>query len=196
MRGYSEIRAPALVENTPAIDSFSIEDDFVCIMLNGEVKRHISIIDFGDYITIGLKDGKELELYTEEVQLRYAKQRFFICPKCEKRQRFLYFVCREFIFECRTCGYLQYQSRLSNDCFYYYREGMKYAKEKLGFEDPDAYPAMFPAIVPPKPKGMTVKVYEKCISKLKWYQDKYQMLAEETEKKILKQAIKEGFNGW
>ncbi len=180
-----QIRAPALVENTPALDSFSIKDGLLYIRMNGEIRKSVPITDYGDYIEISLKDGGQIELETETAKLRYATPRYFICPKCGKRQRFLYAVYREYIFECRTCGYLQYYSRLSWDCFDYYKAGMKYIKEKLGFEDTDAYPEMFSSIVPDKPKGMKVTTYERHLAKLRWYQQKYKTLAEETEQKIL-----------
>ncbi len=190
MKRKLEIRAPALVEETPALDSFSMKDERVFIRMDGEIKASVPFIDYGDYIEIKMKDGDKIEIDMEVYQLKYAKQHFFVCPKCRKRQRFLYFVFREYILECRTCGYLQYHSRLSWDCFDYYNAGMKYIREKLGYNDTDTYPEMFPNIVPDKPKGMKVAVYERHLAKLRWYQDKYKTLSDETVRKILKKCEK------
>lgn len=98
---------------------------------------------------------------------------YWLCPRCRRRARYLYFKGQ--CFQCRECSKLNYASQQrTKDCTNYARDGLKLARERLGWEPAfDFYPAIFPYVTPDKPKGMHWATYDRYLAKYKKYQEKY-----------------------
>lgn len=98
---------------------------------------------------------------------------FWLCPRCGRRVRYLYFKGRGFV--CRECAKLNYQSqqrtKSSNNHF---RDGMRLATEKLHWAPLiDVVPADFPYMTPDRPKGMHRRTYYRYLARYRRYQKKY-----------------------
>lgn len=99
---------------------------------------------------------------------------FWLCPICGRRARFLYFKGRRFI--CRGCAKLNYQSQQrTQNSINHYREGLKLAREKLGWEPPGyTVPADFPHLTPACPRYMHQSTYKRHLARFRRYQEAYQ----------------------
>lgn len=99
---------------------------------------------------------------------------FWLCPRCGKRVRFLYFKGRGFL--CRGCAKLNYRcQQRTKDSVNHARDGLKLAREKLRWEPPfPVVPAEFPCVVPDRPKGMHRTTYYRYLARYRRYQEKYQ----------------------
>lgn len=177
------------VEGTARIDSFDLAD--------GDRKLSVSntpyILDYdagsdvnGDYITL-LREDYELESIRIESKaaIKGSRQKFFLCPKCKKRVRFLYINSTGF--KCRECSGVGYSLQQEwHDCIWYYEKGVQFAREYLSWTPPkDLVPVDFGGEVPERPAGMHKKTYRKLLKKFKWYQDMYHKRYDEELEKIL-----------
>lgn len=99
---------------------------------------------------------------------------YWLCPHCGKRVRFLYFKNRGFL--CRECAKLNYRcQQRTKDSTNYARDGLKLARERLGWVPPfDVCPAVFPYVTPDKPKGMHTATYHRYLARYRQYQERYQ----------------------
>ena len=100
----------------------------------------------------------------------------YVCPKCGKPRRFLYFDGKEDVFSCRWCCNLNYRvQQKRKDCVEYYYDALEYAKTYLkGWTPPPgSVPADFPHMVPEKPPGMSKQYYEKVLKRFRHYQKQY-----------------------
>lgn len=98
---------------------------------------------------------------------------FWLCPICGRRARFLYFKGRGFV--CRGCAALNYRSQQrTRDSINHYQDGLKLARDKLGWEAPfPVTPMDFLHIVPGRPKGMHGRTYYRYLAQYRQYQEKY-----------------------
>jgi len=98
---------------------------------------------------------------------------FWLCPHCGWRARFLYFKDRGFL--CRECARLNYRSQQrTRDSINYARDGLKLAREKLGWEPPGwISPMDFPSLTPPCPRYMHRATYERHLARFRQYQAAY-----------------------
>ncbi len=96
-----------------------------------------------------------------------AGQRFFRCPRCGERARFLYRTAAGDL--CRRCAGLNYRSqqatRRAADTWH---RAAKYARRHFAAEVPQG--ERFRSYVPPKPKGMHRKTYLKRLAQYQRYQ--------------------------
>lgn len=99
---------------------------------------------------------------------------FWLCPICGRRARFLYFKGRGFV--CRECVKLNYRSQQrTRDSINYYRDGLKLARERLGWEPPEYIcPMDFPHLTPPCPRYMHQSTYRRHLARFRRYQTAYQ----------------------
>ena len=99
---------------------------------------------------------------------------YWLCPSCGKRVRFLYFKGRGFL--CRECAKLNYRCQQRTEgSISHVQDGLKLALEKLGWEPPfDFCPAIFPYVIPDRPKGMHMTTYYRYLARYRRYQEKYQ----------------------
>lgn len=99
---------------------------------------------------------------------------FWLCPICGRRARFLYFKDPGFV--CRECAKLNYQSQQrTRDSINHYRDGLKLARERLGWEPPGYItPAWFPQLTPPCPRYMHQSTYQRHLARFRRYQAAYQ----------------------
>lgn len=99
---------------------------------------------------------------------------YWLCPRCGKRVRFLYFKGLGFV--CRGCAKLNYrcQQRTKDSTNYAY-DGLKLAREKLRWEPHlDFYPAIFIYVLPDRPKGMHTATYYRYLARYMRLQEKYE----------------------
>lgn len=99
---------------------------------------------------------------------------FWLCPICGKRARFLYFKDRRFV--CRECAKLNYRSQQrTRDSINHYRDGLKLARERLGWVPPGYIcPMDFPYLTPPRPRYMHQSTYRRHLARFRRYQAAYQ----------------------
>lgn len=99
---------------------------------------------------------------------------FWLCPICDRRARFLYFKDRRFV--CRGCAALNYRSQQrTRDSINHYRDGLKLARDKLGWEPPGwVVPMDFPDLTPPRPRYMHERTYQQHLARFRQYQAAYQ----------------------
>lgn len=99
---------------------------------------------------------------------------FWLCPICGRRVRYLYF--KDWRFVCRECARLNYRSQQRTwDSINHYRDGLKLAREKLGWEPPGwIVPMDFPNLTPPRPRYMHERTYRRHLTQFRKYQAAYQ----------------------
>lgn len=99
---------------------------------------------------------------------------FWLCPICGRRVRFLYFKDRRFV--CRECAKLNYRSQQrTRDSINHYRDGLKLARERLGWVPPGYIcPMDFPYLTPPRPRYMHQSTYRRHLARFRRYQAAYQ----------------------
>lgn len=99
---------------------------------------------------------------------------YWLCPRCGKRARYLYFKNRGFL--CRNCARLNYHcQQRTKDSTNYARDGLKLAQERLGWTPPfDVCPADFPYMAPDRPRYMHRTTYHRYLARYRRYQKKYQ----------------------
>lgn len=99
---------------------------------------------------------------------------FWLCPICGRRVRYLYF--KDWRFVCRGCAALNYRSQQrTRDSINHYRDGLKLAREKLGWEPPGwVVPMDFPNLTPPRPRYMHEHTYQQHLAQFRQYQQAYQ----------------------
>lgn len=98
---------------------------------------------------------------------------FWLCPRCDRRARFLYFNGKGFV--CRECAKLNYhcQQRTKDSVNHFY-DGMKLARDKLHWKPPfPMAPMDFSHVVPDRPKGMHWRTYYRYLVRYMRYQKKY-----------------------
>lgn len=178
--GYNKTHG--LIERADRIDSFEI----------GGAEGRGFVFASGGGQTLPLRcerygtDGRELvELSSPRgrwretfilarVQSGFGGSRvFWLCPVCGRRARFLYFKGRGFA--CRDCARLNYHTQQrTRDCRNHYRDGLKLAQEKLGWEPPDwLTPLDFPHVEPDKPPYMHWTTYQRYLARFRRYQAAY-----------------------
>jgi hypothetical protein len=181
------------VEHTPRIDSFELDESDS--LYDG--KNFYDYLMFMDCEADGLEildDDMEVraEIFISEVVSK-SRQRFFICPDCGTRTRYLYTVSK-YKFRCRSCAGLNYKSQQEyRDCIDYYESGIAFAREVFDWTPPsgicpaewDAYP------LPERPRYMHESAYRKHLQKYKWYQKQYKKKAQEEVEAIMSK-IEEG----
>lgn len=99
---------------------------------------------------------------------------YWLCPRCGKRVRFLYFKNRGFL--CRSCARLNYRcQQRTKGSTNHARDGLKLARDKLYWEPPfDICPAEFPYVTPDRPRYMHQTTYRRYLTRYRRYQEKYQ----------------------
>lgn len=99
---------------------------------------------------------------------------FWLCPICGQRAQFLYF--KDLGFVCRECAKLNYRSQQrTRDSINHYRDGLKLARERLGWEPPGyIVPMDFPYLTPPCPRYMHQSTYQRHLARFRQYQEAYQ----------------------
>lgn len=98
---------------------------------------------------------------------------FWLCPRCRRRARYLYF--KDLGFLCRKCAKLNYAcQQRTHDSVNHACAGIKLAREKLHWKPPiDVGPMDFPYITPDRPKGMHMRTYYRHLARYMRYQEKY-----------------------
>lgn len=176
--GGGENRTHGQVEQAPRIDSFEA----------GAVHHWGTIFAYGGGQMIPLECDHFMDDEREVVELSRGdtlelvrtanhfggSRAYWLCPRCGRRCRYLYF--KNHRFQCRECAKLNYRcQQRTNDSTNYARDGLKLAREKLGWEPPfDICPAEFPYVTPDKPKGMHWATYRRYLARYQRYQKKYQ----------------------
>lgn len=99
---------------------------------------------------------------------------YWLCPRCGKRVRFLYFKGLGFV--CRGCARLNYRcQQRTKDSTNYVQDGLKLARDRLYWEPPfDICPAEFPYVTPDRPRYMHQTTYRRYLARYRRYQEKYQ----------------------
>lgn len=99
---------------------------------------------------------------------------FWLCPRCGKRVRYLYFKDRRFM--CRECACLNYRSQQeTKDSVNHVRKGLKLADNRLHWTPPfPVAPVDFPHLTPDKPRGMHWSTYKRHLDRFRQYQAKYE----------------------
>lgn len=155
------------VERTARVDSFEAVKRGGCRVLAG-----LSC----ELFTVGKREVVELAgrwvLELERVPCGFGGSRaFWVCPRCGRRARYLYFKDRGFL--SRECAKLNYRrQQRPRD---YVRDGLKLAREKLHW-DPPAWvtPLDFLSLTPPCPPRMRQSTYQRHLARFRRYQEKYQ----------------------
>ena len=184
------------VEKTRRIDSFDLDyrRDGTIFTELGLAPCELVDTDFDFERNVGLEDYEIIHPKTHEVlrvhceQLQNnSRQRYFICPVCSKRVRFLYFY---YGLRCRTCAKLNYHSQQrKHDYLNFVDEGLRYAREKLYYYPAhQVYPMDFPEENPPRPPGMHRATYQRRLKNFRWYQDRYERGMLEEYERILRRA--------
>lgn len=185
---------------------------------NGQIERtaRIDSFDIPEYDGFLYSDNVTFDCYhetvycgdseTETAELQYEKWRqqitlsrvrhgfggssvYWLCPRCGKRSRFLYF--NKTRFECRGCVGLNYQSQQSTkNEDKYYRQGIEYAQRYLEPPPPGLDGFSFSNWIPGKPRGMHRTTYRRHLRRFLRYQRKYKEHQLEAMMKILGQATK------
>ncbi len=126
----------------------------------------------GERETVKLLVCGPLEL--ERVPSGFGGSRaFWVCPRCWKRARYLYFAGRDFV--CRECAGLNYRSQQrTKDSINHVRDGLRMAQEKLRWDPPfPVAPMDFPHVVPDRPRYMHRATYYRLLVRFGRYQEKY-----------------------
>lgn len=99
---------------------------------------------------------------------------FWLCPRCGRRVRYLYFKNKDFL--CRFCARLNYRcQQRTHDSNNYALDGLRLAREKLHWGPPfPVAPVDFPHIVPDKPRYMHRNTYFRYLARYWRYQKQYQ----------------------
>ncbi len=99
---------------------------------------------------------------------------FWVCPGCGSRVRYLYFKGKGFV--CRECAKLNYRcQQRTRDSTNYARDGLRLAREKLGWVPPfPVAPIEFPYVSPDRPRYMHRSKYFRILARYRRYQAKYQ----------------------
>lgn len=123
---------------------------------------------------VKLADGRWILRLTRIRNGFGGSRAFWLCPRCGRRVRYLYFKNRDFL--CRGCAKLNYRcQQRTHDSTNYAMDGLKLAREKLHWEPPfAAAPADFPYIVPDKPPRMHRRTYFRYLTRYRRYQKEYQ----------------------
>lgn len=161
------------IEQTPRIDSFEAQ--------NVQYRGTIFAYGGGKMVPLGCwHDEEVMELDRGDV-LELARtanhfggsRAYWLCPRCGRRCRYLYF--KDHRFQCRECAKLNYRcQQRTKDSTNYARDGLKLAKERLGWEPPfDICPAGFPYVTPDKPRYMHQTTYRRYLARYRRYQEKY-----------------------
>lgn len=111
---------------------------------------------------------------------------YWLCPRCGKRARYLYFKDRGF--QCRECARLNYHcQQRTKDSTNYAWDGLKLARERLGWVPPfDVYPAVFPYVTPDRPRYMHQTTYRRYLARYRRYQERYERESMREMLKILR----------
>lgn len=130
--------------------------------------------------------GFTQEIEVSEVKNGVTVQRYWLCPKCGERTRYLYPSKKRF--ECRKCCGLNYpSSQKTHDCLDFFEKGVKYMQDHLSYEFKGA-PIDFIHFTPPRPAGMHKKTYEKHLRAVQRYECKYERAYWKEAKDLLANA--------
>lgn len=123
--------------------------------------------------TVELARGDILDM-TRTTNYFGGSRVYWLCPYCGRRIRYLYFVPVQG-FKCRECSRLNYAcQQRTKDSTNFVRDGLKLARERLGWEPPFSIcPAEFPYVCPDRPKGMHRRTYYRYLARFRRYQEKY-----------------------
>lgn len=172
------------IERAWRIDSFDTAISEGSGTLFARMGEKVHLLDFDYFTEYGSTpetDREFVELWgVQTLELSRTPSGFggscayWLCPRCGKRARYLYFKNRGFL--CRRCAKLNYRcQQRTKDSANYAQDGLKLARERLGWEPTfDFYPAIFPYVVPDKPKGMHTATYHRYLARYRRYQEKYQ----------------------
>ncbi len=148
---------------------FKIDVDELIKLSPGKYKFRNEKLD-----NVILTIGKEVisigndDILLEQQEANYGKRRFFLCPYCMEKRKYLYYVNGNW--QCRECGNLKYRSTVT------YRNGMDHCdlkidkildKLKLGHNISYYTGDLIPYI---KPKGMRWTTYSNLIEELRYWQ--------------------------
>lgn len=99
---------------------------------------------------------------------------FWLCPRCGRRARFLYFQGQDF--QCRECAQLNYRSQQrTKSSLNHYEDGLRLAVDKLQWRPPiDVVPMDFPHVTPGRPRYMHQTTYRRYLARYRRYQKQYQ----------------------
>ena len=125
-----------------------------------------------DREVVELARGDILEL--DRIHNHFGGSRaYWLCPRCGRRARYLYFKGRGFV--CRNCAKLNYRcQQRTKDSVNHARDGLRLARERLGWEPPiSVCPADFPYVVPDRPRYMYQTTYRRYLARYMRYQEKY-----------------------
>lgn len=177
-------RTHGQIERAERIDSFEVArvDGWGTLFTSGTIPLECSrFVEYGP----GLETDREIvELFRGQWSTTLELTRapsgfgghctFWVCPSCGKRVRYLYF--KDKGFACRICCKLNYCSQQrTHDSTNFARDGLKLARDKLGWEPPfSVAPVEFPYVTPDRPKGMHRRTYYRYLARYRRYQEKYQ----------------------
>ena len=173
-----------LIERADRIDSFAagkVEGRGSLIVSRGDrmaplLCRHYQDRKSGrEMVELSYRGSRWLDvLELSRVRSGFGKSRaFWLCPRCGRRARYLYFKSPGFV--CRECAKLNYQSQQrTRDSLNHYRDGLKLAREKFGWEPPGYIPPVdFPHLAPPCPRYMHRSTYLRHLARFRRYQEAY-----------------------
>ena len=168
------------VENVSRLDSFQLKDvDGWGHLWSGETFP-VCIVE-----VCNMPEGGECILFPAWAQERGVtvktsaspngfggEQRFFHCPVCGRRVRFLYLQNETLC--CRSCAKLNYKSQQAtkNDALYFHK-GMDYASRNLLPPRFQVDGIDFLDYTPQRPRGMHDTTYIKHMIRFRRYQNKY-----------------------
>ncbi len=172
-----ENRTHGQVERAERIDSFEAAQAdgwgtiFTSRMFPLECKR----FQGPDRETVDLSAGQWfITLELTRIPSGFGGSRaFWVCPRCGRRARYLYFSNRDFV--CRGCAALNYavQQRTKSSTNYAH-DGLRLARERLGWTLPfPVAPMDFPHVIPDRPRYMHRTTYDRYLARYRRYQEKY-----------------------
>lgn len=178
--GYNKTHGQ--IERTYRIDSFevgSVEGRGIVIASGGGQTLPLRYEHYGmdeqELVELSYPGSRWRDcLMLDRVRSGFGGSRaFWLCPRCGRRARYLYFKGRGFV--CRGCAMLNYHTQQrTRGCINHYRDGLKLAREKLGWEPPDwLTPLDFPHVEPDKPPYMHWTTYRRYLARFRRYQAAY-----------------------
>jgi len=174
------------IERTDRIDSFEARERDACGLLMASREGSCIYLRYDRYTEYhGQTEREFVELtypwgrWRATLELSFVpagfggRRAFWLCPRCGKRVRYLYFKAPGFV--CRDCAGLNYRSQQrTKSSLNHWRDGMRLATDTLQWRPPlDVVPMDSPYVTPDRPRYMHRTTYRRHLARYRRYQKKY-----------------------